>query len=97
MTTLVLIVLAVVWACVLLPPWLGQRRGAFDARTTWFESPENESRIRNDGVRRVLAFLGLIDDDRHDDSRRVGGFGGFSGFGGCGGGSGGCGSGGSGC
>lgn len=41
MTTLVLIVLAVVWACVLIPPWLRQRRGAFDARTTWFESPEN--------------------------------------------------------
>ncbi len=97
MTIFVLIVLAIVWALVLIPPWLRHRRGDFDVPTMSFESPKDEVRIRNDGVRRVFAFLGLIDDDRDDGSRRTGGFGGFSGFGGCGGGSSGCGGGGGGC
>lgn len=54
--TFALIVLAIVWAFVLVPPWLRQRTGGFDAPTTSFQSPENESPIRNDGVRRVLAY-----------------------------------------
>jgi uncharacterized membrane protein YgcG len=90
----VLIILAVIWAWVLIPPAIRQaRRKGVEAEAVPTEPPEHPPRIQNRTFRWVVAYLGLVDDPRHDGGVRA--FGGFGG-GGCGGGGTGC-SGGGGC
>ncbi len=110
MTFVVLIVLAIIWALVLIPAAIRARRGELDfsAREReldfWAprreldfwgvptEPPEGGVGITKRTLRRVVAYLGLVDDGRDNSFRAFGGFGGF------GGGSAGCGgSGGGGC
>ena len=93
----VLIILAMIWAWVLIPPALRQARGKGGEQcampTEPTEPTERPLRIRNRTFRQVVAYLGLVDDPRYDGGVRA--FGGFGG-GACGGGGTGC-SGGGGC
>ncbi len=93
----VVIALAVLWALVLLPSFLGNRRERFDDASTPLGRQSRATTKRNGRVKRFFAYLERLGES---DSRRSGGssggFGGFGGGGGCGGGGGGCGGGGGG-
>lgn len=66
----VLIILAMIWAWVLIPPALRQARGKGGEQcampTEPTEPTERPLRIRNRTFRQVVAYLGLVDDPRYD-------------------------------
>jgi len=80
--TTVLIVLAILWTLVLVKPLLWQSRADNEPPTASIESADSESRIRNNRLRHVLTFFGLLDDKRDESPWWLRGSGGFGGFGG---------------
>lgn len=83
--TTVLILLSILWTLVLVKPLLWQSRADDEPPTTLLEPPGSEPRIRNNRLRNVLTFFGLLEDRRDETPwwlRGPGGFGGFGGFGG---------------
>jgi uncharacterized membrane protein YgcG len=92
--TVVLIVLAVLWALVLVRA-ARERRRELDFSDMPIESPERRLRFRDGTVRRVLDWLARPrSSGGSSGAGGFDGFGGFGGFGGCGGGGSGCGGGG---